>query len=82
MLALGKIWTDFTVCGSFLWAGSASAGILKLLSQQHTLSRRAVLPKIPGFQAGWMWQSVADAVTAALEVRSVVKEKKFLPEES
>lgn len=33
-----------------------------------------VFPKIPGFQAGWIFQSVVDAATAALE-----EENKFLP---
>lgn len=33
-----------------------------------------MFPKIPGFQAGWIFQSVVDAATAALE-----EENKFLP---
>lgn len=41
-----------------------------------------MLLKIPGFQAGWMCQSVVDAVTAALELHSRLRGDKFLPEES
>lgn len=55
-------------------AFSASAAILELLFPHPTLRRRAQFPKIPGFQAGWIFQSVVDAATAALE-----KENKFLP---
>lgn len=71
LLAIDETWTDFPMCRSFLRAEAASVRILELLFFPTHCPERPVFPKIPEFQAGWIFQSVVNAVTASLEVQSL-----------